>query len=156
MLIVNLLEAPDKAPELARWYVAEWEPWYGPDGAGDAAADIAAYSGRDALPVCLIALDADGEMLGSAALKTDSVGSEGGEGPWLAAVLVAKDQRGRGIGTALVGAVEDEATRLGFESLYTSTDTAARILERRQWRRVGTAESLRGQIAVYLRDLKDA
>ncbi len=90
-----------------------------------------------------------------AELKTVSVGSEHGAGPWLAAVLVVEEHRGKGVGTALVAAVEEEAARLGFESLYTSTDTAAGILERRGWCRVGVTESLRGQVAVYRRDLKD-
>ena len=35
--IIHLLEVPEAAPTLARWFVEEWTPWYGPDGPGDAA-----------------------------------------------------------------------------------------------------------------------
>ncbi len=30
--IVHLLEAPEVAPTLERWFIEEWMPWYGPDG----------------------------------------------------------------------------------------------------------------------------
>lgn len=91
----------------------------------------------------------DGEVLGTAALKSESVGSELGLGPWLAAVLVGKGHRGRGVGMALVKAIEEEAARLGFDSIFTSTDTAKGILERRGWQAYGTTETLRGPATIY-------
>ena len=75
----------------ARWY-------YGPGGPGDAEGDLAACRGRGALPICLVALNTNGDVLGTAALKTESVGGEIGAGPWLAALLVGKDHRGKGCG----------------------------------------------------------
>ncbi len=147
--IVHLLEAPELAPTLVRWFIEEWTPWYGPDGPGDAETDLAACRSRDELPICLVALNMDDEVLGTAALKSESVGSEFGVGPWLAAVLVGKDHQGKGVGTALVKAIEEEATRLGFDSIYTSTDTAEGILERRGWQAFGTTESIRGPVTIY-------
>ena len=80
--IVHLTDVPDAASTLVDWFVAEWEPWYGPAGAGDAAADLAACRGRDDLPVCLVAVDGQGDVLGTAALKDESVGSERAEMGW--------------------------------------------------------------------------
>lgn len=151
--IVHLIDAPDAAPILARWFVHEWTPWYGPGGNGDAEADLAACRDPDALPVCLVALNADGEPLGTAALKPESVGSELAAGPWLAALLVGPNHRGNGIGTALVAAIEAEAHRLGFEAVYTSTDAAEGIMARRGWRAIGKTASLRGSIAVFRQQL---
>lgn len=147
--IVHLLDVPGAAALLARWFVAEWGTWYGPDGPGDADSDLAACSRRDALPLCLVALNGDDGVLGTAALKTESVGRELGPGPWLAALLVGNDYRGRGVGTALVEAIENEAARLDFTSVYTSTDTATGLLERRGWREFGASESIRGPVKVY-------
>ena len=147
--IVHLLEAPEVAPMLELWFIEEWMPWYGPDGPGDAESDLAACRSRDELPICLVALNMDDKVLGTAALKSESVGSELGVGPWLAAVLVGKDHQGKGVGTALVKAIEEEAVRLGFDSIYTSTDTAEGILERRGWQAFGTTESLRGPVTIY-------
>ena len=147
--IRRLVDTPAAAPVLAAWFAAEWAPWYGPEGPGDAAADLAACSSREALPICLVALGAADQVLGTAALKAESVGSELGVEPWLAALLVGADHRGRGVGTALIAAIEAEAWRLGFPALYTSTDSAEGLLLRRGWQAIGSSESLRGAVAVY-------
>ncbi len=107
--IVHLLEVPEVVPVLVRWFVEEWAPWYGPHGQGDAESDLTACRNREKLPVCLVALHSNGTVLGTASLKRESVGSELGVGPWLAALLVAKDRRSQGIGTALIEAIEQHA-----------------------------------------------
>ena len=154
--IVHLMDAPGAAAVLACWFVDEWTPWYGPDGLGDAVADLAACCGRDTIPICLVALDGSGKALGTAALRTSSAGDELGVGPWLAALLVAKEQRGRGVGARLIEAIEQEARRLGYAAVYTSTDTAEGLLHRRGWRAIGGTETLKGAATVYCRDLGDA
>lgn len=153
--IVHLIDAPGAAPVLTMWFVEEWTPWYGPGGGGDAEADLAACRDRGALPLCLVALNEAGGVLGTAALKSESVGSELAAGPWLAALLVGADYRGNGIATALVEAIEAEARRLGIEAIYTSTDAAAGIMARRGWLAIGDTNSLRGSIAVFRRQLAD-
>lgn len=151
--IVHLADLPQAAATLERWFIEEWTPWYGPDGQGDAAADLAACAGRDSLPICLVALDAGGEVYGTVALKAESVGSDGAPGPWLAALLVGRPYRGRGVATALVAAIEAEARRLGFGAIYTSTDNAAAIMRRQGWQACGETESLRGTVGIFRRDL---
>ena len=147
--IVLLADRPDLIPTLTDWFVAEWEPYYGADGPGDAASDLRGCLNRDTLPVALVALGTDDTLLGTAALKEESVGSELGVGPWLAAFLVAPEHRGRGVGTALVAVIEGEAARLGFAEVYTSTDAAEGILQRRGWLPFGATESLRGPLKIY-------
>ena len=99
----------------------------------------------------MMPLDGEGGALGTASLKAESVGAELAPGPWLAAMLVGKAHQGRGIGTALAGAIEEEARRLGFAAIYTSTDAAEGIMERRGWQWIGTTVCLRGDIAVFRR-----
>lgn len=147
--IVHLVESPDAAPTLAKWFVEEWEPWYGADGQGDPDRDLADCRNKNDLPICLVAFDGEGDPVGTASLKRESVGSERGVGPWLAAVLVGNAHQGKGIGTTLVKAIEEEAARLGFESIYTATDSADGILKRRGWHVFGTTESLRGPVRIY-------
>ncbi len=151
--MVHRVEKPEGASTLQKWFIDEWAPWYGPNGPGDAGGDLAACQSRDKLPICLVALSRDGDVVGTAALKTKSVGSEHGIGPWLAAVLVGKGYERRGIGTALVEAVEEEAARLGFRSIYTSTESARSIMERRGWQVFGTSQSLRGKVRIYQKRL---
>ncbi len=149
MRIAHLVDVPEAAQTLALWFIEEWTPWYGPGGAGNAEEDLAACCSRDTLPICLVALDENDNVLGTAALKSDSVGSELGVGPWLAAILVGKPHRRQGIGSALVAAIEGEAARLGFDAIYTSTDAASAMVERRGWQVFGATQSLRGPITVY-------
>jgi len=143
-----LVDHPELLPKLVEWFEAEWEPYYGADGPGDARADLAESMNRDALPICLVALDVDGALAGTISLKGASI-SHPELGPWGAALLVGSGKRGRGVGTTLVAALEGEALRLGFERLYMSTDAANAIVERRGWLPIDIAESLRGTITVY-------
>jgi len=151
--IRHLLEVSGALSVLARWFVGEWAPYYGPEGPGDAEADLKAASDRDRLPLCLVALDAAGEVTGTIALRAESVISHRHLTPWLAALLVAPERRRGGIGTALIAAVEDEARRLGFERIYTGTDVAAGLIERRGWRPLDTGATLTGPVKVYALDL---
>lgn len=149
--ILHLCDMPAAIPVLARWYEDAWAPWYGADGPGDALRDLGACASRDALPLCLVAVAGEDTLLGTAALKSASVGSELGVGPWLAALLVAPAHRGRGIAGRLADAVVAEAGRLGFAAVYTSTDADDAQLARRGWQPVGDSESLRGMVTVYRR-----
>ncbi len=149
----HLTDVPDAVPVLVRWFVEEWEPYYGPDGPGDAEVDLRAAKTRDDLPICLVAVDDGGDVLGTAALKANSIPSHAHLTPWLGAVLVAPAHRRTGVGTALIGGIEEEARRLGFERIYVATDTAVAIIERRGWRMFDEAPTLRGVVGVYRLEL---
>ena len=149
---ILLADMPEAIPVLARWFVAEWAPYYGPAGPGDAEKDLESCCNRDGIPLALVALDAGGAAIGTVALKPESVASHRHLGPWLAALLVAPEHRGRGVAAALVAAIEQEARRLGFTEIY----TGATGLVRGGWRPLeGEAASLRGPITVYRRDLSE-
>ncbi len=152
--IIHLSEMPEIAATLERWFIDEWTPWYGPEGPGDAESDLAACRSRDGFPICLVALSMDDEVLGTAALKSESVGSELGVGPWLAALLVGKGHERKGVGTTLVKTNEEEAARLGFEAIYTSTESAKSIMERRGWQTFGTTDPLRGTVTIYRKQVR--
>lgn len=152
----HLTDRPDCIPTLAKWFEKEWAPWYGPDGQGNAEADLLTCCNRDALPLALVAVNNNGSVMGTAALKLESLGSELGYAPWLAAVLVCRHFRRQGVGDTLIGAIEIEARRLGFEKIYVTTDTADTLVSRRKWRPTGDRlESLRGQVRVYSLNLSD-
>lgn len=148
--IVPLADAVATIQLLTRLFIEEWGPYYGPAGPGDAEKDLHECCNRDVLPIALVALDGDGTVLGTAALKKESVGSELGLGPWLAAFYVPIEHRKRGIGSALVEAIENKARSFGFESIFVSTDAAENIIRRRGWTALeNPVESLRGPVAVY-------
>lgn len=149
----RLADVPAALPLLEEWFCREWVPYYGPGGPGDAAADLRECCQRDRLPIGLVALSGDGTVLGTIALKSSSI-SHRHLHPWAAAFLVGENYRNRGIGTALLMAVEEEARRLGHDSLFISTDSATGLVERLGWRRIDEADSLRGPVAVYEKQLR--
>ncbi len=144
----RLGDAPHLADTLVAWYEREWFEYYGPGGPGDASENVRASMRSDGLPVCLVALDGAGAPMGAVTLRERSF-SHLHLTPWVGALLVEPSHRRKGVGAALVGAAEDEARRLGFETLHMSTDSAHSIAERRGWRAFDTAESGHGLVTVY-------
>ncbi len=144
-----LAEESSVLPGLAEWFVAEWPSYYGKAGPGNALSDLADSMNHDRLPLALVAMGDAGRVMGTAALKATSLGGEVAPGPWLAAMLVGPDHRGRGVGSALVEAIEGAAKRLGYSVLYSSTDSLEHLLIRRGWEEIGATDSLRGAICIY-------
>ncbi len=99
---------------------------------GSAEQDLRAFANRGSLPIGVVALR-QGTACGVAALKSESIASHRQLLPWAAAGLVAPSERGKGIGSLLLGALEREARELGYPFIYCGTSTAESLLERRQW-----------------------
>ena len=143
-----LADVPALIPLLTEWFQTEWAPYYGAGGPGDARADLLCSCNRRQLPLCLVAFSGQGEPVGTVSLKDESI-SHSHLSPWVAELLVAPQHRGKGVGTALMAAVENKARELGFAELYVSTDQAAGIVESRGWRAFDRTDSLRGPVTVY-------
>jgi GNAT superfamily N-acetyltransferase len=119
---------------LADWFAQEWAPYYGPGGAGDARADLAAIR--------------DGRVLGTAALDRDTAT---GPTPSVVGLLVAPDCRGRGVASALLESAERLAGQLGYDELFMSTSVLQVLLQRNGWQQTGDVEFLnneRGKVFV--------
>ncbi|MGH8083141.1 MAG: GNAT family N-acetyltransferase [Lysobacter sp.] len=139
-------------PALQAMFEAEWPEYYGVDGPGDAADDLAAYCGRDLLPVGVVAT-LDGEVVGVAALKAASIDAYPQFTPWAAAGLVAPRWRGRGIGAHLILALEAHAMRLGHRAIYAGTATAGSLMRRLGWEYLDTTPQHGVQVAVFRKRL---
>lgn len=151
--IAYLADWPSSIPGLAALFIEVWEPYYGAAGPGDAVADLSECLNRDTIPIAVIALDENRDILGTAALKPNSLGDDKYPGPWLAALVVAKEHRRKGIGEALVAAIEAQAKRLGFSEIYTSTDAASTTMSRRSWQVIDTVGTLRGSATIFKKAL---
>ena len=147
--IAPLADHQHVLPMLARGLEQEWPGWYGPGGPGDAPKDLAEAAQRERLPVALIALR-DGVPCGISVLRpADAAAAQTGHGPWVGGGLVRAELRGQGIGARLLAAVEGEARRLGFATIYCSTHRAQRLLERCGWEAIGTITHDDAPLSVY-------
>ena len=85
------------------------------------------------IPETFVAVE-DGEPLGTASLVAHDLAERMDLSPWLAAVYVAPEFRNRGVGSALVQAVMDEALALGVEELYLFTPDKMSFYGRLGWK----------------------
>ena len=114
-------------PGLAAWQHREWGHLSPGESSQARAERLRAEAGRGGIPTVLVAVDG-GALLGAASLVAHDMHGRENLSPWLAAVGVLPDFRGRGVGSALVRAVVDEAARIGVATLYlytTSTENEA-------------------------------
>lgn len=147
-----LADHAEALPGLRAMFEAEWPEYYGADGPGDAARDLAAYCGREALPVGMVAL-LDGQVVGIAALKAESIDAYPQFTPWAAAGLVAPSLRGRGIGAQLIAALEAHAMRIGHRAIYAGTATAGSLMRRMGWEYLDTTPQHGVNVAVFRKRL---
>lgn len=122
--VIHLFERAALLPAAARLiYVEFWvgKPGYSPEY----------FEGRlgeavdpRRLPLSLAACDGD-RFLGTINLIDNDDGQRTHLWPWLAALAVAPETRGRGIGTRLVERLLAQSARLGIDRLYFGTDLPA-------------------------------
>ena len=135
MIVEPLRYHSEFVSEFARHFEQEWPEWYGPSGPGNATQDLSDFANPEgALPVGVIAFSAERRPCGVAALKANGIAQFSHLSPWAAAGYVIPELRGRGVGAALIGALLVEARRLGYETVYCATSTAASLLQREGWR----------------------
>ena len=119
--VAHLFEHPQHVDTIAGWIHREW--WEGKPGhsVDTMAARLRTGSAPDAVPLSLIAL-VQGEPVGTVNLVENDNEARPDLKPWLAALLVKAEYRGRGVGSKLVRALSAEAARLGIPRLYLGTD----------------------------------
>ena len=140
-------------PTLQGWFETEWPEYYGPDGPGDASADLAAYANRVGLPIGLVAL-ARGALCGVAVLRSSSIDTHPHLTPWAAGGLVVPEYRRQGIGARLLDGLERLAKDLGFDRIYCGTNTAVSLLERNGWVYLDRASQGRQTVSIYTKALR--
>lgn len=150
MISIETLHAlPGHRSQVGAWLAAQWPAWYGAGGPGDLAGDLDAYAASaDALPLGLLLLE-DGQPLGFAALKTDTVPGLVQAGPWAGAGYICPERRGRGLGALLLAGLVEHALRLGHPRVYCATATARSLLERAGWVELQCLEHQGGPLTVF-------
>lgn len=137
---------------VSAWTYGAWGPLNPEKDSAAWQADIAADAGSGGVPSVFVAQRA-GRAVGTASLVARDMTIRPALTPWLASVFVPSAERGRGIASALVRRVENEARADGITRFYLYTPDQQRLYARLGWR---TSESLiyRGeQVTIMTRDL---
>src|SRR5512133_2576140 len=137
---------------LARWHYEEWSYLRPGDSVETRIARLRAASGRGEIPTIFIAFQ-DGVLWGSAMLLAHDMDTRMELTPWLAGVIVARDYRRRGIGSALVGKVIECAASGGAKRLYLYTPGAEQMYVRLGWSFVERTQYLGAEVVVMSYDM---
>jgi GNAT superfamily N-acetyltransferase len=133
MKVTHLAEHPDTIPTLAAWVYNQWGHWM---SAGITLETLAREFEKRTIPGCIpetfVAVE-ENTPLGTASLVIHDLAERRDLSPWLAAVYVGPEFRNRGVGSALVQAVMDEAQTLGVERLYLFTPDKMSFYGRLGW-----------------------
>ncbi len=147
MKIVPLAERPELVDQVANWGFAEWGHLNPGQTLKSRTAWIRESLNTDRVPIVLVAVDDASTLAGTASLLFDDLEGDP-RNPWLASVYVPAEQRGKGIATMLVIAVENAARRLRYRTLYLFTTSAAQLYAGLGWRALERREYRGEQIQV--------
>lgn len=152
MDIVDLADRPQHLDRLARWHHAEWSQLRGGQRLHACRRGLERTIDADGFPLTVVAVDGP-RLLGSACLIEDGMSTRPHLSPWLTGVYVASDARGRGIGSALVNRIIDEATQLGFDDIYLLTTDQSSFYGRLGWQRIDDENYNGFSVTVMRREL---
>jgi N-acetylglutamate synthase-like GNAT family acetyltransferase len=138
MNIDHLAEHPHLVPTLALWVKGEWGHQC-PDVAYEKyVSDFQRQTTHGRIPETFVALE-DNTLLGTASIIEHDMSTRMELSPWMASVYVAPEFRNKGVGSALVRTVMQEAGRLGLQKLYLITPDKGGFYSRLGWQVIETA-----------------
>jgi N-acetylglutamate synthase-like GNAT family acetyltransferase len=115
--ISYLIEHPEYIPQLAQWLFEQWDSILGEKTPEARIKKLKAHMNRDQLPIAWVA-HANGQLLGTAALRVHDLEGREDLTPWLGGVFVGSHFRRQCTGTALCATVENEAPSREISTLY--------------------------------------
>ena len=102
--------------------------------------------------VALVA-KADGEPVGTCLLVESEIEPDHDVSPWLAGLFVVPEYRGKGVGAALVRAIEDQARQRELSRVYLYTTHAVGFYKRLGWKVMDRTNWQGFDTALMVRDL---
>jgi predicted N-acetyltransferase YhbS len=130
--IAHLRQQPQHLTTIAEWIHRQW--WSETGTTVESIARwLSTHLSESGFPTTLIAV-ADSEVIGSVTLHETEAEDRPVYRPYLGALFVKPGHRGRGLGQALVHAVEAHGSRLGHTAVYlNASDATAGLYEKLGW-----------------------
>ena len=147
--IEYLAQHPHLVRQLAELSWAEWQPIYQERGQtfDDAIKNYGERANVDRLPLALVALHG-GELAGTVSLKYHDLDLRPGLDPWLGALLVLPNWRGRGIATMLMRRAAEIACELELPELFLWTSSAEGLYHKLGWKVIERLDYCGKQIVI--------
>ena len=136
MEIEYICDAKEHIPTAVRWIYDEFIDGIRPGVTIDMISKLYQTSGKDKLPVTLVAIE-DSFCAGVISLVANDLKIREYT-PWLSSLYVHPAYRKKGIGEALVGAIKETARKLGYNELYLRTEHAQGYYKKLGWQEIET------------------
>ena len=150
--IAYLADYPQYLPTVANWVHTEWGHHNPALTVQDYEATLRKNLVRDTIPLTLLALW-DGLPAGTASIFIDDMDIHPELTPWLAAVYVPVDHREKGIGSKLVGAIEEKARSLHIARLYLWTPDKEHFYSQLNWTVIERPVHLHQKVVLMTKNL---
>jgi N-acetylglutamate synthase-like GNAT family acetyltransferase len=131
MRIENLSDHLHHLDLLATWHQAQFGYLNPAVTLAQRMEKLAASAHNDSLPMTVVATS-EGRLLGSASLLPRTITHQH-LSPWLSSVYVADEHRNKGVGSALVQHIVQQAARLALEKVYLFTPNSEALYARLGW-----------------------
>lgn len=151
--VVCLADHPQAVRPLAVAFAREWPEHYAGRDPASIQEEFTPRLQRDRLPMAFVALDKN-DVVGTVTLGGPAVPGREELQPWVSGLWVDRRCRRRGIGRALMEAVEAAAGRLGHSVIYAGTDSAAEAFAAWGWETVETIEDRQPPMRILRRRLQ--
>lgn len=152
--IIPLADRKEHLQELAELHHAEWGHYNPSSTVQNRVEALEEAAGREGIPSTFIAITAEGELIGSAALVQEDMDSRPDLGPWLAAVYVKERFRGHGIASALVARCEAEAVKSGVTTWYLYTEFASSLYAKLGWHHMESCDYKGVSVDIMSKDIQ--
>jgi GNAT superfamily N-acetyltransferase len=152
--VVALRDRPELLTFVAKW--AHEEFWSHAGKTLEETHDLFMPVPRPEWLPCTFVLVENGTPIGMASIVEHDLESRPQWTPWLAAVVVDRDARGRGHSRTLVRFIEDFARRNGVETLWLFTWSAEAVYAKFGWRPVERLHHSTREVVVMNRTLSAA
>ncbi|WP_421993008.1 GNAT family N-acetyltransferase [Roseococcus sp.] len=149
--IVRIADRPDLVPLVANWL---WDAFWQPNGhrLEEVREIVSEATAEIGTPQSFVLLAGD-TPCGTASFVSADLEIRNDIGPWLAGVYVVPEARGQGCARRLVAAVEEEARRVGDESLYLYTNDSQGLYEKLGWYVIEETVDNNHPVTIMRRDL---
>jgi len=149
--ILNLRDKPELLETLARWHQAEWSHLNPGETLEQRIIRMQPLLNDKLIPSTFIAFD--NILYGSAAIVESDLDNRPELSPWLASVFVKPEHRNKGIGSALVHYVMQQAKLSNIEKLYLYTSDREAFYHRLGWKPIATEHYHGHEVVIMVVDL---
>ncbi len=152
MTLHHLRDVPEYTTTIAKWIFETFPHEF--EGMTLAEWTVLLEPSRNPDKITFVAVE-NGQAVGTASLDNEDLPPRDNLTPWLASVYVLPEFRARGLGAALIAAIEEEAKAKGFKHIYLHTSDRADFYAKRGWQTLMTVDYWQRTNTVMVKRLSD-